>query len=295
MSHFIKSVVGRIGIAFVLMVLLGIGIFQAVRLFQSGNIVALGEFGRDTTKLKEHVDIEMRLLSVDPVAGELQARLVFDPSSGLLDKNEIFLTKDVRIDTDTSSSKEDVEYLKGQRMESFDVVISTYGKSSDYPFDTHKASMYLWLTTPTNNVDGTVTLTEIPFSLKCITNIHGYDIDITESENSTDGYIELGYNIKRSASTKTFAIFIMVLMWLLAFAACIVEVFWATVRKIETTMFGWMGTLLFAMVPLRNAMPDVPPIGVFADYISFFWAEIIVTLTLVASIVTWMLKPAVKS
>jgi hypothetical protein len=53
-------------------------------------------------------------------------------------------------------------------------------------------------------------------------------------------------------------------------------------------MFGWMGALLFALVPLRNAMPAVPPVGVLSDIVSFFWAEIIVAVCLVVSVTTWI-------
>lgn len=288
----LRSIIFKVSVVFVLILFIGIGLFQAINYYQKRNTETIGDFDPDSKQQKKDVKVEMRILSVDIVTGDMEARLVFKPSDELLDKNRIFLTKDIRVDTDTASTNDDTEYLKGQKMESFDIIITTYGKSSDYPFDTHNASMYLMLTTPTHNTDGTISLTEVPFSLNCISNIHGYDIEISKDmKSSSVGYIDLIFNIKRANSTKTFAIFIIIMMWLLALSTCIVEIYWATTRKIDTTIFAWMGTLLFAMVPLRNAMPEVPPIGVFADYISFFWAEIIVSLSLVSSIITWIFKP----
>ena len=59
----------------------------------------------------------------------------------------------------------------------------------------------------------------------------------------------------------------MVLQWLLAISAISAAIVWVNGRKIEVTMFGWMGALLFALIPLRNAMPAVPPVGVLSDFL----------------------------
>ena len=53
------------------------------------------------------------------------------------------------------------------------------------------------------------------------------------------------------------------------------------------------GMITFALVPLRNAMPAAPPIGALSDIISFFWAEIIVAVCLVAGVVTWLKRGSV--
>ena len=40
------------------------------------------------------------------------------------------------------------------------------------------------------------------------------------------------------------------------------------------------------------AEPNVPPIGVFSDFILFFWAEIIVAGCLLVGVFTWIFRPA---
>jgi hypothetical protein len=37
--------------------------------------------------------------------------------------------------------------------------------------------------------------------------------------------------------------------------------------------------LLFAFAIVRNAQPGTPPIGTYSDFISFFWAEVIIALS----------------
>jgi hypothetical protein len=49
-------------------------------------------------------------------------------------------------------------------------------------------------------------------------------------------------------------------------------------------------TLIFGLPALRNVQPGVPPVGAFGDYVSFIWAEIIVGLSAIIIIWTWLLR-----
>ncbi len=95
--------------------------------------------------------------------------------------------------------------------------------------------------------------------------------------------------VSRSATIVAFAIFIMILKWLLALGALFVMLS-VTVRgrKVELAMFSWLAALLFALPPLRNVMPAVPPLGTLSDFLSFFWAEGIVALSLALIVFTWL-------
>jgi len=46
-----------------------------------------------------------------------------------------------------------------------------------------------------------------------------------------------------------------------------------------------MAAILFALIPLRNAVPGNPPIGSIIDFGSFFIAEAIISLALISGIV----------
>jgi hypothetical protein len=45
-----------------------------------------------------------------------------------------------------------------------------------------------------------------------------------------------------------------------------------------------MAAMLFALVPLRNAVPGSPPIGSVIDFASFFIAAIIIAISLITSV-----------
>ncbi|MDE3089868.1 MAG: DUF4436 family protein [Chloroflexota bacterium] len=108
---------------------------------------------------------------------------------------------------------------------------------------------------------------------------------------------EVGYEvlIQRSGTVIAFAVFIMALKWLLALSALFVALSVAVRgRKVELAMFSWLAALLFALPPLRNAMPGVPPLGSFNDFASFFWAEGIVALSLIIIVFTWLKRASAK-
>lgn len=46
-----------------------------------------------------------------------------------------------------------------------------------------------------------------------------------------------------------------------------------------------MAAILFALIPLRNAVPGNPPIGSVIDFVSFFIAETVIAAALIASVI----------
>jgi hypothetical protein len=100
-------------------------------------------------------------------------------------------------------------------------------------------------------------------------------------------------NIARAATTKFFSFFVMIMMWGLTIAVLLLTL--SVVlrgRKVELAMFSFTAALLFAFATVRNAQPGTPPIGTYSDFISFFWAEVIIALCLVGLVFTWLLRPA---
>jgi hypothetical protein len=47
-------------------------------------------------------------------------------------------------------------------------------------------------------------------------------------------------------------------------------------------------TLIFGLPALRNVQPGVPGVGVLSDYISFIWAELIVSVSAIALAWIWI-------
>ncbi|CRZ17597.1 DUF4436 family protein [Mycolicibacterium neworleansense] len=90
----------------------------------------------------------------------------------------------------------------------------------------------------------------------------------------------------RSTPTMVFAVFVMVLM--LGLAAAAVTASYYILRWRRGLLFpacSMMAALLFALIPFRNAVPGNPPIGSVIDFASFFIAETVIAVALIASVV----------
>lgn len=125
--------------------------------------------------------------------------------------------------------------------------------------------------------------------------IPGMKIAAQKSKESTDDYVGIDMTVSRSSTVIFFSLFISFLMWGAAIGVLLLVLsVLLRGRKIEVGMFSFLSALLFAMVAVRNSQPGVPPIGTFSDFISFFWAEVILALCLMTILFTWLLRPAAK-
>jgi hypothetical protein len=59
------------------------------------------------------------------------------------------------------------------------------------------------------------------------------------------------------------------------------------VRRIEVTLIGVLGAMIFALPALRNALSGARPLGVRADILIFFWAELGAVIALCLFISAW--------
>jgi hypothetical protein len=60
--------------------------------------------------------------------------------------------------------------------------------------------------------------------------------------------------------------------------------------KVDLVPLSFTISLIFGLPALRNIQPGVPPVGALGDYVSFIWAEMIVGLSAVIIIWTWLLR-----
>ncbi|MDT5318348.1 MAG: hypothetical protein QOD88_870, partial [Mycobacterium sp.] len=91
--------------------------------------------------------------------------------------------------------------------------------------------------------------------------------------------------VTRSSSTIMFAVFIMAFMWCLTIAALIAAWYVASGKLgLFWSALGFLGTLLFALIPLRNAVPGDPPIGSLIDFAAFFIAEGVVSISMIVTV-----------
>jgi hypothetical protein len=84
---------------------------------------------------------------------------------------------------------------------------------------------------------------------------------------------------------------IQLLMLCLALSVLAMVLF-GTIKRSESALvpLSVSVTLIFGLPALRDAQPNVPPLGVFSDYISYLWAESIVASATIIAIWIWILR-----
>ncbi|KAI9145140.1 hypothetical protein BKA69DRAFT_665394 [Paraphysoderma sedebokerense] len=110
-------------------------------------------------------------------------------------------------------------------------------------------------------------------------------------EPGTLAYHEFEFDLKRSQLTQFFAIFVVILNWLLSL---IMGFFAVQVllknRKVEPGALVPPCALLFALPSLRNVQPSAPPVGATTDILGFFWNMAIVAVSAMVVILSFILR-----
>jgi hypothetical protein len=328
-----KDIIVAIGVlvVFAIALVVVLNIYESESEKRSAAISDLGD------KDPNHIEVDVKLVSIDPNKGDVTARLEFVPKGHFSKDGGLTLERDLKLFVNSATGKKELDFETGKRMNPMEVVINMYdGLVTDYPFDHHRAFLELYFL-PANREGGkdkqkpieagtakpaeaAATPTpegkpaekkdeakpketeaaapaedDVPIGVDFLGSIHGFRIDAAKSHESTDDYVGIDMTISRASTVKFFAIFIILMMWGLTIAVIFLTLsVVARGRKVEIGMFSFLAALLFAFAAVRNSQPGAPPIGTFSDFISFFWAEVIIALCLVAVVFTWLLRPTAK-
>lgn len=235
----------------------------------------------------DFVTASARVLSVDPIKGEMAVRISFTPEGELADAGE--LKKDLSLYVNSATGGQNRAFPKGKDMSPVDVVLDMDGVVTDYPFDKHAAFLELYLTEPVKDGDPL----SIPIVTSFVGSVPGLMIGAEVDPSSGDNYNLINITVERSQTILTLVIFAMALLWFITLT--VVFVLLAVVlrgRKIEFSMFGFMAGFLFSFVAFRNAMPGVPPIGTLSDFLAFFWGYAIISISMIGLTITWLVRPS---
>lgn len=265
----------------------------------------------------DHVKATVKVTSIDPIKGEFAARIEFDPSGTLVNADET-LKQDLRVYINSANGKQETDFAKGKRLTAVEGVFNMQGNATDYPFDKYEADTAIYIIkskppekkkaepTPApapkdedekpadpakKEADEEEDSNEIAISVDFEASISGYEFTAAKSKDTDESWVVIESHIERSEIVKVFSIFVSALMWILTIGVLFLMM--SVVlrgRKVELAMFSFMATLLFAFYAVRNSQPNVPPIGVFMDFASFFWVEMIVATCLVVGLVTWLFR-----
>ena len=234
--------------------------------------ISTGDFsGRD------RVDLTMVNQRVETSAKELVLQLRVSLSGGYgVDGDSTKPAKDLTVDIPSANSPH-TTFPANERVTAKEVRIPLYeGVVSDFPLDNYKFQIYVEV-----NLGGSLANVTLSY-----TDHDPYFLASADGGSANKGAVFADLVVKRSNGTVILAWFQVIVMWALALAVLAAAIHIIS-RKLGLPWpaLGWMAATLFALVGFRNATPGSPPIGSVIDYCAFFWAEALVSLSLVLVVV----------
>jgi hypothetical protein len=267
---------------------------------------------RDDTDAADHIVISTLVTAVNPSTHELTAQISFRPQ-GSLAQDEVTPAVNLKFLTNNVRGQQEFDFPKGQRMNRIEAVFPLNGELNRYPFDRYETTLWILMTTPakqkqsqTPNIPesaggqaiqeavGTNTLqqsTTIPLTVSLSASTPGLKFEGNVSRESSLKVTGIGLKIRRADNVIFVSILLMTLMSGLAWSL-LAMVLKATTSgpKVNLLPLSLSISLIFGLPALRNVQPGVPLVGAFGDYVSFIWSEIIVGLSAIIIIWTWLLR-----
>jgi hypothetical protein len=231
-------------------------------------------------------------VTADVIKGDVVVRLEFSPKGSFLSPDGATLARDLDLYIASATGKNVHEFKKGKRMNPVEAVVEIYdGEPMDYPFDSHTAELTFFFEPAAAKGGETGGTESVPVAVEMHGSVAGLRIDTEYAKENTPDHPVIDVSIQRATTAIFFSVFIMVAMWALTVGVIflVFRVF-AGHRKIEISMFSFLGALLFAFPALRNSQPGTPPIGTLSDFIAFFWAEVIIALSLLSVVICWLVR-----
>ncbi|BBY04444.1 DUF4436 domain-containing protein [Mycobacterium seoulense] len=267
-----------------------------------GTYVALIELYEDTVEgvapgtlsdSAEGAPQSMATLTVEEMQSNYSAvvaNLAVSPGPALLDPVTHRLKEDLVLRVRSSAQPSRREYTPGMLPGVFPIPLTIAGHVERWPFDNYTSGPIEVQLFP----GGDTTKPPVLIPVRLIDHLSGFKVSSTKIPDH-EGY---RLSVRRALSTAVFGIVICGVLIAIAGLGLFVAV--QTVRnrrKFQPPMTTWYAAMLFAVVPLRNAMPGLPPFGAWIDVTIVLWVIVALVVAMLLYIACWWrhLRPEVSA
>ena len=268
-------------VAFLLLLLVGYA--QVFKIFGHESSDSIQLLQKNAGQMEIGYEARAQITSVDPIRGTLTMRVALTPGGLWVDEYGC-PNADCTVSINGAAGKSSVVLKKGEVVSPIEVVLSLSESPIRYPHDAHEAELDFAVSW--QDEQGSWLSAPIRFHLNKA--IPGYRVGCNEKVKARGCHVLATLDVIRSRSVIIFSSFLMTLIGLLGISALALALAVVGGRKVELPMLAFLATQMFALLPLRNAMPDIPPIGVLSDYMAFFWSETLTALALLSILFTWL-------
>ena len=256
----------------------------------------------------------VRITAVDTAQGLLHGRIRIVPMGRYaIDKTTPATSLTLLVNS--VSGKQKTVFPKGERIVPIEFSSLLSGNQNRYPFDRFTTDIELVITAPgkkraeslpedtiDNNADPLATTLivgandldnseSVPISENFVASIPGFKFHGEVNENTTYKLMQTSVAMRRANNVISISLMIMATMFVLAISIVrMVLSVAASPGEMNLLPLSLSITLIFGLPALRSVQPGVPPVGGFSDYMSFIWAEIMVSISAIALAWTWIFR-----
>jgi hypothetical protein len=217
----------------------------------------------------------------------LVGNLTVTPGSALLDPVTHRLKEDLNVEVTSSVTPSKRTWPKGTLPDVCPVSLILSGDVADWPFDDYRSKpIAVELDRGPAEVPERATVTFVDRLL-------GWGVSTTQV-GKADMPAPYQLNFTRTSSTVAFGVVIVGVYLALAGLGLFVAVQTRRDRRpFQPPMTTWYAAMLFAVMPLRNAVPDSPPFGSWIDVTVVLWVIVVLVISMTIYISCWWrhLKP----
>jgi hypothetical protein len=223
------------------------------------------------------VDIE----EIESDNSVLVANLSISPAPALLDPHSHDLKEDLSIVLTSAVTTGKRTWAKGTLPDVFRVSLALAGDVAEWPFDRYRSGPIT-----IDLFSGAARALQHP-TVTLVDRLLGWNVDV-DRVSSGNALAADRVDLYRSSSTVAFGVVILAVLIALAGLGLFVAV--QTVRdrrKFQPPMTTWYAAMLFAVMPLRNALPDSPPFGCWIDVTIVLWVIVVLVISMTLYISCW--------
>lgn len=263
---------------------------------------------------EDYVTIDVRVMSVNTFQGLLYESVRLIPM-GRFALDKATPATDLKLLVNSVSGKQVVIFPKGERIVPIEVTSALSGNQNRYPFDHYSTDIDLLVTTPvkkkvqplseqqlekpadrlattlvvgTNDLESSET---VPIKENFTAIFSGIKFDGTVTEDDTYKLMHTTIAMRRANNVISLSLIVMTVMVVLAVSVMgMVLHMTASPGEVNLVPLSLCVALIFGLPALRNVQPNVPGMGVLSDYISFIWAELMVSISAIALAWIWIIR-----
>jgi hypothetical protein len=225
--------------------------------------------------------VTLDVVSISNNYSELVGDLIIKPGPALVDPATDGLKQDLTVAVTSVTAPVRRTYSKGMLPGVFPVPLTLARDVERWPFDTYYTGpITVTLFTGTGQVAERANVTFVD-------RLAGWKVQVARVNNA-NALAPYEIQLQRSASTMVFAIVILCIFVAIAAVGLFVAI-WTTrdPRRFQSPMTTWYAAMLFAVVPLRNALPGSPAFGSWIDLTIVLWVLVALVVSMLLYIAAW--------